>query len=424
MRSLLSALCVLCGLLWAAPSWAKPAEPSPAAQPVPIEEAWLPQLMARHAEDFATVLEDPARFRAQALVTEIHERPGEAPRIIRHGWRVDAEYFYPASAMKTIAAVAALQRARALAKKHPWLSVDTPLAFHALFAGEKLEERDPENPPEGHLTLRMLIRKMSIVSSNEAFNRLYDFAGLPALNEVARAAGLSRTLTLHRLSFVMPLEQQLKHPTIELRGPRETVTLPAWTAPRPAVNPADLPGIFAGKGELLRGKIVEGPKSFEEKNRMGLVDLQNMLAFIVRPDLPLGLPGFALHPEDRALLKEAMRQRPEESTRPDYSSRRLSPNRFKPIRPGLIRFAGGAERADARFEIYSKAGTAYGFRIENAYVYDKQTQRSYLFTVAIYVNENEILNDGKYEYEQVAHPFLYKLSEHVARALLSPPGEK
>ena len=400
-----------------------PAPPSTAGT-LPIDKALITDLLQAEPERYAPVFQEPERFRAQVLVSEVIESRGQKPRLVRHGWRVDAEYFYPASAMKTIGAVAALQRMRALKRDFKWLTVDTPLAFHPLFSGEGLEERDKDNPPSEAVTLRNIVRKMAIVSNNHAFNRLYDFAGLTLLNQVAAAAGMDRTRTLHRLSWTLPTAEQRKHPVIELRGPDRTVNLPAWTATAEPLNPANLKGIMAGDAEQLGRELVMGAKSFTEKNRMGLVDLQNMLIFIARPDLDIGLPGFKnLKRSDRLMLLEAMRQRPGESELPVFPERKYNPNRFKPVRPGLIRFAGSAAKADARFDIYNKAGKAYGFRIENAYVVDKKTKRSFFYTVAIYVNENGILNDGKYEYDDVADPFIARLGERVARTLLTPPAE-
>ncbi|MCA9542781.1 MAG: serine hydrolase [Myxococcales bacterium] len=383
------------------------------AKAPPLDTALLPRLFAQSQDPaLAPVLADPATFRAQVLYSRVVKDKQGRPTLERHGWRVDAEYTYPASAMKTLAAVAAYQRFRALRAQHRWLRDTTPLAFHPVFDDEKLDDVDPSNARGRHITLRQLMRRMAIVSSNYAFNRLYDLAGQQAVNQVAWDAGLKDTLVLHRLSRLMPLAEHRRHPAIELRGPKgQTVTLPAHVSGVDQVNPADLPGITAGRAERLDGALVQGPKSFVDKNRMSVPDLQHMLAFIVRPDVRTGLPGFKdLHPKDRALLQTAMRQRPGESKNPRLSEDRYDPNRFKPSRPGLLRVL-----PEDRFHLYNKAGKAYGFRIENAYIEDRQTKAGFFLTVAIYVNANGILNDGKYEYDEVADPFIHAVAELCAR---------
>lgn len=386
--------------------------PAPSTTAPAIEGKLLPRLFAQAKDPaLAPVLADPATFRAQVLYSRVVKDKRGRPTLERHGWRVNAEYVYPASAMKILAGVAAFQRMRALRKQHPWLRATTPLAFHPVFDDEKLDEVDPSNRDGRHITLLQLMRRMAIVSSNYAFNRLYDFAGQRAVNQVAWDAGLKDTLVLHRLSRLMPLAEHRKHPAIELRGPNgQTVTLPAHVSGVDRVNAADLPGITAGVAERLNRELVQGPKSFVEKNRMPITDLQHMLAFIVRPDVRTGLPGFKhLHRKDRKHLKTAMGQRPGESKNPRLPESRYDPNRFKPSRPGLLRVLPEGVR------IYNKAGKAYGFRVENAYVQDPKTKAAFFLTVAIYVNENGILNDGKYEYDEIADPFIQAVAELVAR---------
>jgi hypothetical protein len=86
------------------------------------------------------VLSDPARFRAQVLLTEVVETSGAGTeacpsrghtRLRRHAFRADAEYFYPASTVKLFGAIAACVALRELAQAHPGLDKDTPLAFGA-----------------------------------------------------------------------------------------------------------------------------------------------------------------------------------------------------------------------------------------------------------------------------------------------------
>ena len=50
----------------------------------------------------------------QILLSEVREDPGGVPTLRRHGFRVDAEYFYPASSVKLCGAIAALKKVAAL----------------------------------------------------------------------------------------------------------------------------------------------------------------------------------------------------------------------------------------------------------------------------------------------------------------------
>jgi hypothetical protein len=59
--------------------------------------------------------------------------------------------------------------------------------------------------------------------------------------------------------------------------------------------------------------------------------------------------------------------------------------------------------------IFNKVGEAYGYLIDNAYVVDFNNNIEFLLSANIYVNEDQIFNDDKYEYDQIGFPFLSNL---------------
>lgn len=386
---------------------------SPAASPGRLESRFLPGLMRGKSGALGRVFRDPETFRAQVLVSVVEPGHGGKPdRLRRHGWRVDAEYFYPASALKTCAAIASMQRLEGLRREHPELSLDTPLRFHPAWPGDRGAHKDASNLAGGTLTLGHLIRQMSIVSNNGAFNRLYEFAGQRRLNESMWAAGLRKTQFRHRLSRFLEDAQQRTTPAIDLLPPGgEAVRLPSTLSTlkfpaRDALRP------LVGAAYLRDGERFAEPMDFSVKNQMGLLDLQNMLIEVVRPDLDSGIEGFRLSPAHRRFLKTAMGQLPGASKNPIWSAERYRAERFKPILGGLDRV-----RARGEVQVWNKAGRAYGFRIENAYALDRKTGRSFFFTAAVYANANRVLNDGSYQYKTVTEPFVHELAEAVSRAL-------
>lgn len=388
---------------------------TPAA--APPEPEYLQRVLRGQPERFRVAL-DPALaagHRVQILVSFV-ERDGGAFTLERHGFRVDAEYFYPASAIKLCAAVAALQTMSALKvpagryRSRPRrIPLDTPLVFHPLFPGERRATDDSSNLAGGRITLGHLIRQMIIVSSNEAFNRLYDLVGHRAMSEMMWSAGLRDTYFFHRLSVLRGPEEQRRTPRVDVETRAGVVTIPARQSDL-ALAPRALPGLDVGERYIEGRRAVAAPMSFAQKNRMSLVDLQNLLIMVMRPDIPLGLPGFSLREDDLAFLQRALREPPGESKNPVFPPEEHDILRFKPVMGGLLRIA-----PPARWAVWSKAGTAYGFRIENAYVVDQQRERAMFFTVAIYANADGTLNDDQYEYDTVANPFIHDLAEAVVR---------
>jgi hypothetical protein len=378
------------------------------AGPAVPDSELLARILQSQPERFRIAL-DPALaagHRVQILVSFV-ERNGQTVTLERHGFRVGAEYFYPASAIKLCAAVAALGTLRGLIATGHRVGLDSPLVFHPLLPGERADAVAAD--PASRITLGRLLRHTLIVSSNDAFNRLYDFAGPEALHQAMWSAGLRDTFLLHRLSVRRSEDENRMAPRIDVETGARVVTIPARTSAL-ALAPGPLPGLDVGRAYVEAGRVVESPMSFARKNRMSLVDLQNLMIMVMRPDVELGLPGLALHRKDRAFLQRALRDAPAESRDPVFPPEDHDILRFKPVLGGLTRVA-----PISRWAVWNKAGTAYGFRIENAYVVDQKSKRAVFFTVAIYANADGVLNDDEYEYDTVADPFIHDLAEAVVR---------
>ena len=64
-------------------------------------------------------------------------------------------------------------------------------------------------------------------------------------------------------------------------------------------------------------------------------------------------------------------------------------------------------------KIYNKVGLAYGHLTETAYITNKNKKIEFLLSATLKVNENEIYNDGIYEYDSIGIPFLSKLGKLI-----------
>lgn len=56
---------------------------------------------------------------------------------------------------------------------------------------------------------------------------------------------------------------------------------------------------------------------------------------------------------------------------------------------------------------------AYGYLIDNAYIADFKNGVEFLLSAVIYVNNNQIFNDDKYEYDEIGFPFLANLGKVI-----------
>ena len=69
--------------------------------------------------------------------------------------------------------------------------------------------------------------------------------------------------------------------------------------------------------------------------------------------------------------------------------------------------------------IYNKVGMAYGFLTDNAYILDTKNNIEFFLTASVYSNDNQILNDDQYEYDELTLPFLAELGKKVYNYELS-----
>lgn len=344
--------------------------------------------------------------RLQIVLGLIEEAPDGRRQLRQIEFRAGAEYFYPASAVKLFAAIAALERLEELRRETGLeLTVDTPLAYHPLFDGEALESADPSNLHGGTITLRHEIRKLFLVSDNESFNKLYEWVGQDRLAAMLARVGLGEARLVHRLSEARSAEENRRVPRIDLVGEGFAHSLPERiSAPLPP--PPVMPGLEIGSAHLANDQRIDRPMDFAGKNRVALADLQRGLCKVVRRDLDCGGAGFDLSEPHRALLLEAMSQFPRESANPRYDPVEYPDSTGKLLLEGLERAA-----AKDRFRIFAKYGQAYGFTTENAWVVDLASGRSFFLAATIYTNQDGVLNDDLYEYATVARPFYVALGE-------------
>lgn len=393
----------------------------PGAEPASAAAGWTPAqvdlgaLLASGGEAFADVLERGAEHRLKIELALVDESV-DPPRLVRSSLDLGPEYFYPASSVKTCAAIAAMVRMRELAAGtgEP-VGPRSPLRYEPLFEGEVVMDRDPTHIDGGAITLAHEAAKVFLVSDNEAFNRLYEFAGVDEIRAQMRGAGLESCRVVHRLSEFRPRAEQLRLPAIEvLTDDAASVLLriPERTDSAPDTNEG-MDGIAFGSGHVRGSETVAGPMDFTHKNFMSLGDLMEMNVMLLRPDVRVeGGAGFRLHPDDRAEIRRRMAQTPGASVDPVYDATDHPDEESKFLAPGLWRLR---ERGD--IEILDKVGRAYGFSITNSYVRDLRTGRAFFLAAVLYTNENDVVGDGVYEYGR-ADRFLADLGEAVGRAAL------
>ena len=158
-------------------------------------------------------IDNAAEHRFQAVLGLIERDESGLDRLRRQSFRVNAEYFYPASTKKLFAAIAALESIDPHEK--PRGIVIDPAPFSELvYMPIEDESRRYRPSADEPFTIEHERWKLFVVSDNSAFNRLYDLVGRDEMNRRMHDAGLWSARVTHRLAIPLPEEEQAILPAI------------------------------------------------------------------------------------------------------------------------------------------------------------------------------------------------------------------
>lgn len=348
--------------------------------------------------------ERASELRTQALVT-LTSKGGKA---VEYGFRVDAEYFYPASTVKVCACIAALRFCAASESElGVRVGLDTPYRVQPL-------EGVDDAASALSSTIRDDIRRICLVSDNPAFNRLYDLVGHRRLNESMRQLGLSSLIVNHRLSDPRPITDHRRTAGIRLDvAPGRTVSLPERLSSL-HLQTDGVCGLRVGRAHVIHDRRVDAPMDFSSRNRASLRDLHKLLC-VVSPGLRVICEprGEACDAAFLDVLRKAMTQYPRESIEPWFDSDLYPDHAMKFLLPGLVRV-----RPLGEWQVTNKCGQAYGFSTDNAIVTHVPSGNAAKVTATIYTNTDGVVGSPPYEYDEEAMPYFAALGETVARAMV------
>ena len=124
-------------------------------------------------KDFPKIIENPEEFRVQIIYTQIDRNNEQIPIFTSHKFNVVPEkYFYPASTVKFPAAVLALDKINHL--ESFGLTKDSKLTIGSDRDWMESVYNDTSSET-GNASIAHYIKKIFVVSDDNAFNRIYEF---------------------------------------------------------------------------------------------------------------------------------------------------------------------------------------------------------------------------------------------------------
>lgn len=367
--------------------------------PVPFEDG---------LEDYPVlkkVLQNQDKYKVQIIYTQIERNEHGNPLMTDFTVNLDDErYFYPASTVKLPVAILALE----------WLEEQNieGLDENTIMLTDSIHPSQipayVDNSAKDSLpSIAQYIKKILLVSDNDAYNRLYELLGQDYINQKMADKGMNHTLINHRLSYPASAEEnRMFNPIRFVDAAGEVILkLDARTTQNTYSNP-EKP--IVGRSYYSGDSLIETGMEFTFKNKFALSDLHGTVQRIIFPMAFPDAERFNLNEAHRELILKYMSMLPAESDFPSYpraeywdtySKFYLDGNDKNPTRKTL--------------RLFNKTGQAYGHLLDASYYVDFDKGIEFFVTAVIYVNEDETLNDDVYEYETIAFPFYAELGDYL-----------
>ena len=158
----------------------------------------------------------------------------------------------------------ALQKVKQLQARGFPITKDSP--FHVIDPNTgKYVQKTDSTQSQNQLTIAHLIKKIFLVSDNDAYNYLFDFLGKKTIDQELKQRGIKHTAIRHKFLFGADNENN----GICLFDQQDTLYYQKsqYSAPLPPLN---LKGQLKGKAYLSKGEKVDTPMDFSQKNWMAL----------------------------------------------------------------------------------------------------------------------------------------------------------
>lgn len=364
------------------------------------DEHLVENLMKTDTEKFGEILNNP-KYEVQILYTQINRDSANNPQFKSFSYQLNPEqYFYPASTVKMPIAFLALEKLNELGVKG--LDKSTTMLTDSAYSGQSMVLTD-STAENGLPSIEHYIKKIFVVSDNDSYNRLYEFLGPAYIHQKLSDKGFDNTVIQHRLSIALSRDENMHTNPVRFTDGDSII----YSQPLTNSNWSYVP-----KNEILKGvgyingsdSLVNEPFNFTYKNWIPLNDLQGMLKDVMFPNSG---NKFNLKEEDYPFLYQYMSQLPNETSYPNYKADSLP--------DGYCKFLmyGTQDKIPENIRIFNKIGQAYGYLIDNALIIDFENGVEFLLSAVISVNDNQIYNDGVYEYDEVGMPFMENLGRLI-----------
>ena len=367
----------------------------------------LEKIFISMKQNFPEIVSEPDLYRIQIIYTQVNRNTNQQPNFTTFEYGVDSnKYFYPASTVKFPSTVMALEKLNNYSNEN--INKDTHLTIENGYKGmTKVREDITSN--NRLASIGHYIKKILVISDDDAFNRIYEFLGQEYFNKRMWDIGYNDFRVRHRLSLPLSIEENKYTNPFNFYNNLGKIVFSQPMHYSKLKFQISTDDNFIGNGYYKNGKKYDSPMDFTEKNYYKLIDQHNFLRQIIFPDRVNEDKKINLSESDYNFLYEWMQKLPRESISPSYSD-------YSKYSDGYCKFfiyGDTPEKIPKNIHIFNSVGWAYGFLIDNAYIIDTENDVEFFLSAVIYINDNEILNDDQYQYSELGLPFLSKLGKNI-----------
>ncbi len=350
------------------------------------------------------VVQQPQTYRLQVIYTQIDRNAKNEPTFTNYYFNHDPQmYFNPASMVKLPLALLSLEKLATLQPKG--IDKHTTLQFDSSQPWQLPLYKDSTAPGEKP-TLAHFIKRALLISENDPYNRMYQFVGQQQINRRLQQMGYKNSRITRQFA---PLTTEQNRHTPPVRFVKEDGKL---LYKQEAAYNEDVfdfsQKILLDNAHMNRNdSLVQQPFDFTEHNNLPLLDMHQMLQTVMFPQAVPAAQRFHLTEDDHRFMYQYLSQYPSETPYPKYDTTEFYDSYVK------FFFRDSTHRMPPHVRVFNKVGWSYGFLTDVSYVADFKNAVEYMLSVTVYVNSDGILNDGKYEYNNIGYPFLYQLGQTI-----------
>jgi hypothetical protein len=378
---------------------------SPGLLPAQQNSALLIELFKEQSDTvFKRVYHDPSKYRLQVIYTQIDRDKNNKPHFTNHYFNFDPQlYFNPASTVKLPLALLALEKLNKLHVKN--INKNTTVFYDSSEGWHKPLYRDTTSA-NGLPCVAHFIKRAFLISENDPYNRFYQLVGQQDVNRRLHEMGYKDVRITRQFMGLSPDQNRITNPVRFVDKYQKTIYFQPAGVNKDSFDFSHI--IKIGKGHWdNKDSLVNEPFDFTKHNNISLKDLQQLLQSVMFPQSVPAKQRFDLKQNDYKFLWQYLSQFPSETPVPKYDTTKFYDSYVK------FFFRNDSHKLPEGVRVFNKVGWSYGFLTDVSYVADFKNKIEYMLAATLYVNSDEIINDGKYDYNKVGYPFLYQLGQII-----------